>query len=81
MNFLGLAPKDYDEFLSFSDLQEAILFYFQEENIFGSLVKLRKQLETQVLKRKKKVEQILKKLKRTKYSMQILKSGKKKAIF
>lgn len=63
LNFLGLAPKDYDECLSFSDLQESILFYFQEENIFGSLVKLRKQVETQVLKRKKKVEQILKKIK------------------
>src|SRR3712207_6803854 len=62
LNFLGLTPKDYDELLSFSDLQEAILFYFQEENIFGTLVKLRKQLETQVLKRKKKVEQILKKI-------------------
>lgn len=62
LNFLGLAPKDYDECLSFSDLQKAILFYFQEENIFASLVKLRKQLETQVLKRKKKVEQILKKI-------------------
>lgn len=62
LNFLGLAPKDYDEVLSFSDLQEAILFYFQEERIFGTLVKLRKQLEAQLNKRKKKIEQILKKI-------------------
>ncbi len=62
LNFLGLAPKDYDEVLSFSDLQEAILFYFQEEKIFGTLVKLRKQLEAQLNKRKKKIEQILKKI-------------------
>lgn len=62
LNFLGLVPKDYDEVLSFSDLQEAILFYFQEEKIFGTLVKLRKQLEAQLSKRKKKIEQILKKI-------------------
>lgn len=61
-NFLGLAPKEYDEVLSFSDIQESILFYLQEEKLFGTLTKLRNQLETQLLKRKRKVEQILKKI-------------------
>src|SRR3712207_8785574 len=53
-NFLGLAPKEYDEVLSFSDIQESILFYLQEEKLFGTLTKLRNQLETQLLKRKRK---------------------------
>lgn len=61
-NFLGLLPKDCDEILTFSDLQEAIITYFQEEKIFSTLLSLRKQIEGQLHKRQKKILDILKKI-------------------
>lgn len=62
LNFLGLSPKEFDSFLSFTDIQEAILYYLQSEKLFSSLLSLRKQLLLQLQRREKKVQEILKKI-------------------
>lgn len=61
-NFLGLVPKTYDELISFDNIQEAIIDYFQREKIFSTLLTLRTKIETQLRKRRKKIETILKKI-------------------